>query len=195
MSSTAPRRNEVNQDNLPRVRAGDREGFRQLVTPHEPMIYRAAWSLSEGQESAIELSRQAVLLAWRDIERCNSNESIRQRLAEKVIAAARAGRRKSDAAVRPEYVPRNFEAWQALPESVARTAEFRADLHRALSALPYEWREAFVLRDMLGFTVTECAEILQLGVELAKQLISNARLQVRDELATATGQQNVGGGQ
>jgi RNA polymerase sigma-70 factor, ECF subfamily len=195
MSATAPRRNEVNQDSLPRVRAGDREGFRQLVAPHEPMIYRAAWSLSEGQESAIELSQQAVLLAWRDIERCNSSESIRQRLAEKLIAAARGVHRKSENAGRSEYVPRHFEPWQELPEAVARTAGFRADLHRALSALPYEWREAFVLRDMLRFTVTECAEILQLGVELARQLISNARLQVRDELAITTRQQSVGGGQ
>ena len=195
MSATAPRRNEVNQDGLPRVRPGDREGFRQLVAPHEPMIYRAAWSLAEDQESAIELSQQAVLLAWRDIERCNSSESIRQRLAEKLIGAARAVHRKTVNAGRSEYVPRHFEPWQELPESVARTAEFRSDLHMALSALPLEWREAFVLRDMLGFTVPQCAEILQLNVGLARQLISNARLQIRDELATATKHQSAGGGQ
>ena len=52
----------------------------------------------------------------------------------------------------------------------------------ALAELPFELREAVVLRDLAGLTNAEVAEALGVSIAAAKSRIHRGRLQLRDRL-------------
>ena len=74
----------------------------------------------------------------------------------------------------------------ALPATTALVAE-EHELQRFLAArvrrLPFRYRAPLVLRDVVGLSSQEVADILELSLAAAKSRIHRARMQIRDDLA------------
>jgi RNA polymerase sigma-70 factor (ECF subfamily) len=68
------------------------------------------------------------------------------------------------------------------PEAAAEAGELRARILAALAALPFEYREAVVLRDVAGLSNHEVAAALGVSLAAAKSRIHRGRLQLRDRL-------------
>jgi RNA polymerase sigma-70 factor (ECF subfamily) len=68
------------------------------------------------------------------------------------------------------------------PPGAAAAAELRAFLVGRIRALPPDHRAALVLRDVVGLSNQEVADVLDISVSAAKSRIHRARLQVRDDL-------------
>jgi RNA polymerase sigma-70 factor (ECF subfamily) len=70
----------------------------------------------------------------------------------------------------------------ALPESAAEAHDLHARVVAALAQLPFEQREAVVLRDLAGLSNQEVADALGVSLPAAKSRIHRGRLVLRDTL-------------
>lgn len=73
------------------------------------------------------------------------------------------------------------DSYSVDPEQLAARALERVDVEEALIRLPFHYRSAVVLHDMVGWTAAEVAEHLAIGLPAAKQRIRRGRMM----LATA----------
>jgi RNA polymerase sigma-70 factor (ECF subfamily) len=83
----------------------------------------------------------------------------------------------------PEYIAQ----WRDNPEDLAQRAEVRQLVEQALTDLDDKYRVVFVLRDIEGLTVKETAEVLGLSESNIKGRLLRARLQLRERLTRALG--------
>ena len=63
------------------------------------------------------------------------------------------------------------------------TQELQHEMDEAIEALPPEFRQVFILRDVEERSNAEVAEILDLSVAAVKSRLHRARLKVRNRLA------------
>ncbi len=76
----------------------------------------------------------------------------------------------------------------ANPEILYERAQDSQLLHRALEALPVEFREAIVLRELEGFSYKEIADILDVPLGTVMSRIARARKHLRAILLNGQGQ-------
>lgn len=86
--------------------------------------------------------------------------------------------------LRPDELPQHRAPWVGDPQRAALDGELRAELERALAALPESLRVAVVLRDLQGLSTEEAAEQLGLTPGALKVRLHRARLRLRESLAT-----------
>ena len=87
-----------------------------------------------------------------------------------------------------EHLPKDFEDWREIPSTVLERAEIREALVSALSSLERHYREAFVMRDVQGLSISETSVILGISPGAVKTRLRRARLMLRDILAPRLGQ-------
>ena len=80
--------------------------------------------------------------------------------------------------------PINIADWAPGPVEQMLNQETQAAMTEAIEALPPEFRQVFVLRDIEELSNAEVAEILDLSVAAVKSRLHRARLKVRNRLAT-----------
>jgi RNA polymerase sigma factor (sigma-70 family) len=80
----------------------------------------------------------------------------------------------------PERIPAPAES---TPHDAAESGELEAFLAEQIRALEPEYRAPLVLRDVIGLTNQEVADVLELSLAAAKSRIHRARMQIRQELA------------
>ena len=68
------------------------------------------------------------------------------------------------------------------PHALAERAELRQQIEAGLSALPEEYRQVLILREMHQLTYDEIADTLSLDVGTVKSRISRGRKQLRNFL-------------
>ncbi|NOR83574.1 MAG: sigma-70 family RNA polymerase sigma factor, partial [Ardenticatenales bacterium] len=73
--------------------------------------------------------------------------------------------------------------WSSRPESELLSSEARAQMERAITALPDGLRLVFILRDIEGRSTVETAAALDLTVSAVKSRLLRARLKLRNELS------------
>jgi len=69
-------------------------------------------------------------------------------------------------------------------ERSAGDAEARAEMERAINALPEKLRVVFVMRELEGLSTEETAEALDVSIDVVKVRLHRARLQLRERLST-----------
>jgi RNA polymerase sigma-70 factor (ECF subfamily) len=85
----------------------------------------------------------------------------------------------------PGYIAR----WRDNPEDLAQRAEVRQLVEQALTDLDDKYRVVFALRDIEGLSVKETAEALGLSEANVKVRLLRARLQLRERLTLALGEE------
>jgi len=79
--------------------------------------------------------------------------------------------------------PVNIADWTPGPVEQLLSRELQHEMDEAIEALPPEFRQVFVLRDMEEMSNAEVAEVLDLSVAAVKSRLHRARLKVRNRLA------------
>lgn len=79
--------------------------------------------------------------------------------------------------------PVNIADWSPGPVEQLLNQELQRVMDEAIEALPAEFRQVFVLRDIEEISNAEVAEILDLSVATVKSRLHRARLKVRNRLA------------
>jgi RNA polymerase sigma-70 factor (ECF subfamily) len=158
-----------------RARAGDLDAFAELVRTYERRVASVLYRLLDDRRDVEEATQDVFVQAWRNLGRFRGRAQLFTWLYRIAINEALMRTRRKRPALQ-ELDERLLAAPDPEPE-------LRDLLVRELSALPFEYRAAVVLRDVEGLTNAEVAEALDISVAAAKSRIHRGRMQIRDALA------------
>ncbi len=187
------------------ARDGSRPAFEQLVAPYRRELKAHCYRMSGSLHDAEDLLQDALLKAWKAIGGFEGRASLRTwlyRVTTSVcLDAADAKKARvlptglgaaptaAGTPVAPEHdLPWLEPAPEALIADTARSPEARYSAREsvalaflaALQLLPPKQRAVLILRDVLGWQASECADLLQLSVPAVNSALQRAR----DTLAT-----------
>jgi len=158
-----------------RAAAGDLDAFGELVRAYERRVASVLRRLLDDRRDVEEATQDVFVQAWRNLRRFRGDAQLFTWLYRIAVNEALMRRRRKRHDV------------QELDDRLAAAPDpepgLRDLLVRELSALPFEYRTAVVLRDVEGLTNAEVAEALGISVAAAKSRIHRGRMQIRDALA------------
>jgi RNA polymerase sigma-70 factor (ECF subfamily) len=194
---------------LARARAGDDEAFRELTDPHRRELQVHCYRILGSMQDAEDLVQETLLAAWRGLDAFEGRASLRawlyriatNRCLNALRARSRRPREVQAMADSPTPTRRTEPIWlepypdvllEDIPDRSSGPAaryEARESIELAfivaLQGLPPRQRAALVLRDVLGFRITEVAEMLDTGEASVKGALQRARAALRARLPAA----------
>ena len=177
-----------------RSQADDERAFGELVSRYESKVYSLALKMLRNPEDAEDVLQDTFLRAYRGIKSFKGNSTFSTWIYRITANSALMRLRKrqlptvsiDDADERE--TPINIADWAPGPVEQVLNQETQAAMSEAIEALPPEFRQVFVLRDLEELSNAEVAEILDLSVAAVKSRLHRARLKVRNRLATYFGE-------
>lgn len=171
---------------IERARDGDRAAFEELVRENADRLYAVLLRFVADADEAEEATQEAFLRAWRSIGDFRGGSRFFTWLYRIGINEAKRRMEKRPpvgliSSLEDEPVPEASD-WSRAPEFQAEQGEVRAELERAVRALPIEYRATIILRDVEGLSTKEAAEAMDLGEAAFKSRLHRARLAVRRAL-------------
>ena len=151
--------------------------FEDLVSPWVAEMYRAAAAIA-GPESAEDIAQEALLDAWRGLNRLRDASRVRWWLH--AIVANRARKHLRAARSRPRVI--NVRVPELAAGDVAAEVAERDRLDRAFSQLSVDQRVCLAYRYSLDLPVAEVAELLHVPEGTVKSRIHAALARLRDAL-------------
>jgi RNA polymerase sigma-70 factor (ECF subfamily) len=171
---------------LARARSGDLDAFAEIVRRHEHRVRDVLFRLLDDPRDVEEALQDCFVQAWRNLDRFRAESMVFTWLYRIAVNEAFARlRRKRLPVVELDEADRHrsIAGGRAQePQAAAEKAELHAFLAGRIRELPLEYRAALVLRDVLGLSNQEVADVLEISVSAAKSRIHRARMQIRDEL-------------
>lgn len=168
------------------AKRGDVDAFAELVRRHEHRVRTVLYRLLDDERDVEEATQDCFVQAWRSLDRFRGDAAVFTWLYRIAVneALARLRRKRLPLADLADVEQAEPRAGQAAddPERAAEAAELRSLLARRIRALPLDYRAPLVLRDLVGLSNQEVADVLELSVAAAKSRIHRARMQVREEL-------------
>jgi RNA polymerase sigma-70 factor (ECF subfamily) len=182
-----------------RARAGDGDAFRELTDPFRRELHLHCYRMLGSVQDAEDMVQETLLAAWRGLERFEGRASLRAwlyRIATNRCLNVLRGRRRRSKEVPamvepPEPTRRSEPSWlepypDVLLEDVVDSApgpQARYETREAvglafvtgLQHLPPRQRAVLVLRDALGFSGAEVANMLDTTEAAVKAALQRAR--------------------
>ena len=165
---------------------GDQDAFESLVRLYEKRVFALTSRMCRNPEDAAEAAQEAFLAAWQGLPFFRGDASFSTwlyRLASNacVDLLRREGRHRSAAgpSLNDEEAAVDVADDAPSPHALAERAELRQQIEEGLSALPEEYRQVLILREMHQQTYDEIAEILSLDLGTVKSRINRGRKRLR----------------
>ena len=168
-----------------RVLAGDREAFRELVVRYQNPVFRLARNLLRSAGRAEELTQEVFLAAYGALPDFDPG---RGRFSSWLLAIARnkcINDNKKKRAILLDELPGPIDP-RTPCDALAQREQFER-FDQALDALPDEQRSAFVLRELVGLSTAELAQIEGVDKATIRSRVSRAKAQLRAALDPARG--------
>lgn len=161
-----------------RVLEGDVEAFAVLVERHHERCLRMAVRLLGNSEDAEETVQDAFVRAYRALGRYEEREQFGPWLTRILVNRCRTAmsRRMRHAKT---FVDDEIAIAAAATRDGADGGMWRAEVERALLALPADQREAFVLKHVEELEYEAMAEITGAGISALKMRVKRARERLR----------------
>lgn len=171
---------------LDRARRGDRDAFAELVTRHQDGLYTMALRLLGRPEDACDVVQETFMRAYVNLPKLRG-ASVRGWLYRVALNAGhdvlrRGVRRPEDPLERGDGKILDLPDPALGPDAVAEGRERARVVRRALLALPVDYREAVVLRDVNQLSYEEIAEALRVPLGTVKSRLSRARAMLAEGL-------------
>jgi len=183
------------------AKAGELAAFEELATRYEQKVYSLARRLLRQEQDAEDVTQQTFLSALEHLDGFREEASfatwllriathaalkvLRKRKGLEMVSleAATEPREEGESAPHPEFIA----DWRESPEQLAQRNETHRLIEEALSQLDEKHRLVFLLRDVEGMSVKETAAALGLSEANVKVRLLRARLQLRERLTRAFG--------
>ncbi len=184
-----------------RAKGGELAAFETLTTRYESRVFSLALRIVRQQQDAEDVTQQTFLSALEGLEEFREEASfstwllriatyaalkvVRKRKGLDVVSLEEATEPQpgSDHIPHPEFIA----DWRESPEALAQRNETRGLIEEALAQLDDKHRVVFLLRDVEGLSVKETAAALGLTEANVKVRLLRARLQLREQLTRAFG--------
>jgi RNA polymerase sigma-70 factor, ECF subfamily len=185
------------QSLLSRLRAGEDAAFEELVRTYSPRLLGLARRIVGNDEDARDVIQDALLSAFRSIDRFQGNARLGTWLHRIVVNTAlmklRRRRRKPEESIEPllpafqsdGHFAEQFSVWTAsegADVALSRT-ETRELVRRLIDQLPDSFRTVLLLRDIEGLDTEETARLLDTTPNAVKIRLHRARQALRTLLA------------
>lgn len=182
-----------------RYAGGDPSAFETLYRRHRSSLYRYLLRNTRDPEVASDLFQEA----WSKVVASRSRYEPRAKFSTFLYRIAHNCfidhcRRASARAERTHMGSEDFDLENALPAPPAESPDERAEhaqtlacYRAALSALPVEQRDVFLLYEESGLTLEEIAAITGVGIETAKSRLRYALRKLRAALAAPCEERSV----
>lgn len=161
--------------------------FEALANEHKDAVYRQMVRVCGNQADAEDVLIEALLKAYRNLGQLRESAAFRGWLAQ--IARRVCWQIKNQEALRPvlqlsalEQDGHQIPAPGGEMETRLQMRQMRKMLHDAIAALPEEYREVYVLRDIDEVPGEEAARRLGLTIANMKSRLHRARALLRERL-------------
>lgn len=188
---------ETRQDDLTLAREaaqGRPEAFDLLVQRHQDRVYGVIHRMVTDREKAMDLTQETFLRAWRGLGRFEGQSAFftwLYRIARNVVMSqgrydsARPKIRVSlDEPFSSDGDGRRMEIEDgaAGPRDGLQVEEHRELVLEAIAALPQDFREIVILRDMQDRAYEEIAELLEVPIGTVRSRLHRARMELKERL-------------
>jgi RNA polymerase sigma-70 factor (ECF subfamily) len=170
------------------AQAGDERAFRALVEPYRRALEVHCYRMLGSVHDAEDVSQDVLLRAWRSLDgfqRRSSIETWLYRIATNACLDELERRpRRAEPVVEPYPDERLVDAVTSIADPAARYA-LREGMElaflTAIQRLPGRQRAVLILRDVLGWTGNEAAELLDTTVTAVNSALQRARATIEVE--------------
>jgi RNA polymerase sigma-70 factor, ECF subfamily len=166
------------------ARQGDVDAFAELVRRYEHRVRAVLLRLLDDDRDVDEATQDCFVQAWRNLDGFRGDAAVFTWLYRIAVneALARLRRRRLPTTEIDDSPERAPVAADPSPQDAVETGELEAFLAERIRALEPEYRAPLVLRDVIGLTNQEVADVLELSLPAAKSRIHRARMRLREEL-------------
>lgn len=176
------------KDLVARAKRGDDAAFEQLVAAHEKKIYALCLRMCGNEEDAQEAAQDAFLSAWSGLPSFREDAAFSTWLYRLAINAStdilrRQKRTGAGVSLDDEEVFLEIEDTSPTPEQALEQKEAAKLVSEALEALPPEYRQVLILREVQGMSYQEISDITLLELGTVKSRISRGRTLMRNYLS------------
>jgi RNA polymerase sigma-70 factor (ECF subfamily) len=170
------------------AQAGDERAFRRLVEPYRAALEVHCYRMLGSPHDAEDLEQETLLRAWTALERFERRSSVNTwlyRIATNACLDELERRPRRAEPVQPFPDDRLEQAASPVVDPAARYA-LREGMElaflTAIQQLPGRQRAVLILRDVLGWTAPEVAELLDSTVAAVNSALQRARSTIDSEL-------------
>jgi RNA polymerase sigma-70 factor (ECF subfamily) len=186
MKTTSDKQNLEQRHLVAAAQAGDERAFRRLVEPYRHAIEAHCYRMLGSPHDAEDVTQETLLRAWRGLESYQPRAAFQSWLYRIATNACldeleRRPRRPEPVQPHPD-VPLDEQA-AATYNPAARYAVregMELALLRAIQELPGRQRAILILRDVLGWTAPEVAELLDSTVAAINSALQRARATIEE---------------
>jgi RNA polymerase sigma-70 factor (ECF subfamily) len=178
-----------------RVLAGDRDAYRTLVERHSRNVHRLAYRLTGNAHDTEDVVQEAFLRAYQKLGQFEARSNFGTwvyRIAANYAIDRMRQRHKEDArrefreTLGPDGAEQDPVALlrdeSPSPERLMQSTQLRREMERALNALSYAERTAFVMRHWEGCGIEDIAGVLKSNTSAAKNTVFRAVQKLRHGL-------------
>jgi RNA polymerase sigma-70 factor (ECF subfamily) len=170
---------------------GDRRAFEELVERHKHKAYHIAFDFSRDREEAKDLSQEAFLKAFTNLNNFDGRSSFYtwfyRILVNLCLDYKRRQKRRPtdefDETVERQVEPSHEPRMPMSPDQHVFAGQFSRKVGVALEALPAKQRTAFILKNHQGLSIREIAEMMQTAEGTVKVHLHRAVTSLRQRLA------------
>ena len=199
---------------VPRLRSGDSEAFRSLVTTYHPKMIRVAQTYVRSRAVAEEVVQDTWVAVMKGIDGFEGRASLKTWMFRVLANQARARGEREHRTIpmsslmselddeQPSVAVERFagpagrgmwaqppERWSDQPEARTMSGATFAIVASTVQKLPENQQRVFVLRDMEGWSSAEVREALEISEVNQRVLLHRARSKVRAALEAEMGRQ------
>ena len=177
---------------LAAAQAGDERAFRRLVEPYRHALEVHCYRMLGSAHDAEDVAQETLLRAWRALERFEPRAQFQTwlyRIATNACLDELERRPRRPAPVDPFPDRPSEESASPTYDPAARYAireGMELALLRAIQELPGRQRAVLILRDVLGWSAPEVAELLQSTVASVNSALQRARGAIERHLPETT---------
>ena len=185
---------ETDEELVRKAKAEDSRAFGELVTRYESKVYSLALRMVRNPEDAEDVLQDTFLRAYRGIKSFQGNSTFSTWIYRITANSALMRLRKRQLPTvsiedsNEREMPINIADWAPGPVEQMLSQETQQAMSEAIEALPPEFRQVFVLRDVEELSNAEVAEILDISIAAVKSRLHRARLKVRNRLVSYFGE-------
>jgi len=171
---------------LAQARAGDVDAFAEVVRRYERRVRGVLARLLDDDRDVEEATQDSFVQAWRNLDRFRGDAAVFTWLYRIAVNEALGRLRRKRVVTTPfDDAPERLliaSDPELQPERAAESGELEAFLSARIRELEPDYRAPLVLRDVLGLSNQEVADVLELSLAATKSRIHRARMQIRAEL-------------
>jgi RNA polymerase sigma-70 factor (ECF subfamily) len=167
-------------------RAGDEQGFVEIVDRYKTRLMRLAQSVVHNEDDAFDVLQEALIKAYRGLESFRGTSAVYTWLYRIVMNQAIdfVRRRPSVPIESTSDMLRELPDTRGMaePDKEALNSELRETIFAAIDELPRKHREVILLREVEGLSYKEIAEVVGCNEGTVMSRIYYARERLRKEL-------------